>query len=97
MPVLPPEITFCSQHTRIYPGARVDTPVTMMTLPVRSGMSFTPHVGRGGNESRAKDRKPPMSESRCGSVEKGGLGDKSGIQFIGGLPVFNSCLLIAKR
>jgi hypothetical protein len=53
-------------------------------------MSFTPHVGRGGNESRAKDRKPPMSESRCGSVEKGGLGDKSGIQFIGGL-------LIAKR
>lgn len=55
-------------------------------------MSFTPHVGRGGNESRAKDRKPPMSERRSGSVEK--RGDKMckdnlwwGTQFIyrGGL------------
>jgi hypothetical protein len=52
--------------------ARVNAPVTMMTLPVRSGMSSTPHVGRGGNESRAKDRKPPMIKRRCGSVENRG-------------------------
>ena len=50
----------CLAHTAFPGPRRADAPVTMMTLPVRSGISFTPHVGRGGNDCCAKDMKPPM-------------------------------------
>jgi hypothetical protein len=34
--------------------------VTRMTLPVRSGISLTPQIGRGGKDCSRTDNAPPM-------------------------------------